>query len=106
MKILGFFIVILLFVSLSVVPSPAADSSNTCKDPDSWKEWDQLVFKYPQDMIVQALHALRIGLCLKIERGDLTVEEATEIFNRLWDDAIREKQKQEQEQRAKEKPNT
>ena len=101
MKIFCVLTVLLYFASPL---SPAADSSNTCNDPDSWKEWNRLIAKYPQDMTVQALHALRIGLCLKIERGDLTVDQATEIFNRFWDEAIREKQKQEQ--RAKKKPGT
>ena len=34
-------------------------------------------------MDIQTLQALRLGLCAKIERGDLTVEQATEIFERF-----------------------
>jgi len=31
-------------------------------------------------MEVQALHALRIGLCVKMDRGGVPLEQATEIF--------------------------
>lgn len=30
------------------------------------------------DMDLHTLHALRVGLCAKVSRGDLTVEEATD----------------------------
>ena len=53
--------------------------------------------KYPGDLDVQALHALRIGLCAKVERGDLTVEQATEIFERARE-AIVERKKAEAEE--------
>ncbi len=36
--------------------------------------------KKPNDMEVQALHALRIGLCAKVDRGQITLEGATKIF--------------------------
>ncbi|MFV1975154.1 MAG: hypothetical protein ACC651_05360 [Candidatus Scalindua sp.] len=32
---------------------------------------------------IQALHALRIGLCFTVDRGELTVSQATEIFENL-----------------------
>jgi len=44
------------------------------------------------------LHALRIGLCAKVERGELTVEQATDIFERARD-VIIEKKKAEPEKR-------
>ena len=65
-----------------------------CSDPESWKEWEELIEKYPDDSDIQALHALRIGLCLKVERGDLTVEQGTDIFEKARK-AILEKKKAE-----------
>jgi hypothetical protein len=47
---------------------------------ESWKEWEELADKYPADNDVQILHALRLGLCIKVERGDITVKDATNIF--------------------------
>lgn len=70
-------LILLVFASQWVLPA-----ENYCNDPNSWKEWDELVQKYPEDLDIQALHALRIGLCAKVERGDLTVDQATEIFER------------------------
>jgi hypothetical protein len=65
-----------------------AESENYWHDEKSWKEWDALVEKNPNDMEVQALHALRIGLCTKVDRGGITLDQATE------EDQKREKDKQ------------
>jgi hypothetical protein len=54
-----------------------AESENYCHDEKSWKEWDALIEKNPNDMEVQALHALRIGLCTKVDRGGITLDQAT-----------------------------
>ena len=32
---------------------------------------------------IHALHALRLGLCFTVDRGELTVSQATEIFENL-----------------------
>jgi hypothetical protein len=71
----------------------AGATDNYCHDQESWDEWERLVQKYPNDMDVHTLHALRLGLCVKVERGDLTVEKATEIFERARDAIIEKKEK-------------
>ena len=58
------------------------ERTNYCLDKESWKEWEALAQKYPNDENVQALHALRLGLCIKIEQGSITFELASDIFNR------------------------
>jgi hypothetical protein len=70
---------------------------NYCHDQESWDEWEALVQKYPNDLDLHTLHALRLGLCAKVDRGDLTVEEATEIFERARQ-VILEKKKGEEGQ--------
>ena len=65
----------LLFPTISL-----AEPDNYCHDKESWKEWDALVSDNPNDMELQPLHALRIGLCVKVDRGQITVEQATDIF--------------------------
>ena len=67
---------------------------NYCQDQKSWNEWEALVQKYHGDMDLHTLHALRIGLCAKVNRGDLTVEEATDIFEKARE-RIFEKKKDE-----------
>ncbi len=74
------------------------EPTNYCLDKESWKEWDELVQKYPNDEDIQILHALRIGLCTKIERGSITFEQANDMFNRAHDMVI-EKKKAEQKKK-------
>ncbi len=71
-----------------------AEGENYCKDKGSWQEWDVLVEKNPNDMEVQALHALRIGLCVKVDRGGITIDRATEIFESARE-AIIQKRKED-----------
>jgi len=84
--------VLIFMLAFSVQHGGAMD--NYCQDHESWDEWEALVQKYPGDMDLHTLHALRIGLCAKVNRGDLTVEEATDIFERARE-KILEKKKSE-----------
>jgi hypothetical protein len=81
---------ILVFCSLVY-----AETENYCHDQESWKEWDALVERNPNDIEVQALHALRIGLCVKVDKGGITLEQATAIFESARE-AIIQKRKEDQ----------
>jgi hypothetical protein len=62
-------------------PSPPPDEPiNSCHDVHSWREWDTLVACHSDHQAIQALHALRLGLCTKVDRDELTVDDATVIF--------------------------
>jgi hypothetical protein len=75
---------ILLTILMIFLVLPAhAQGPNYCHDKESWKEWDELVEKYPHDMDVQMLHAVRIGFCKKIEDGSIDFETARVVFNDL-----------------------
>ena len=65
----------------TATPAFAAER-NHCHDPAAEAEWQALLAKDPADYRVQALHALRIGLCVKVDRGALTVIEATTVFEK------------------------
>jgi len=56
---------------------------NYCEDQDTNFKWEALVLKFPDDMQIQTLHALRLGLCLKVDRGDIMVSQASELFNKI-----------------------
>ena len=88
----AFIILLLVLVFNNLL---AAESENYCHDEESWQEWDALVEKNPNDMEVQALHALRIGLCAKVDRGEITQDQATEIFESARE-AIIQKRKEDQ----------
>ncbi len=89
----------IMFLSLcliiAVYSASFAESENYCHDQKSWKEWDALVAKNPNDTEVQTLHALRIGLCAKVDRGEITLDTATEIFESARE-AIVQKRKEDQ----------
>jgi len=85
-KISGIIIVLALVFSSSLAYTE--EQENYCLDKESWKEWDDLAGKYPNDKDVQTLHALKLGLCVKIEQGSITFEQATDIFNRAHDMVI------------------
>jgi len=59
-----------------------AEGANYCHDEEVNQDWENLIAKYPKDFAIHTLHALRIGLCYKVERGDISLDEATEIFER------------------------
>jgi hypothetical protein len=62
---------------------------NYCHDEASWKEWDALVKKYPDDMDIQTLDALRLGLCIKIDKGSIKLKDAIDIFDHAHEEVIR-----------------
>ena len=85
-KIAGIILVFVLAFSSS--PGFTEEPTNYCLDKESWNEWNALVKKYPNDEDLQTLHALRLGLCVKIEQGSITFEQATDIFNRAHEMVI------------------
>ena len=94
MKPKKIFLIVTLFFCVACGSELVDATENYCKDPESWKQWDVLIQKYPDDLDIHALHALRLGLCAKIERGDITVEDSITIFENARE-AILEKKKAE-----------
>ena len=81
-RILFFILLSIQLLFLQNTIAAPTDEVNYCTDKESWKEWDELVAKYPADEDIQILHALRLGLCAKVSRGDITVQQATDIFEK------------------------
>ena len=80
----------------------AADrETNYCNDPAAEVQWQELLAKNPTDFDLQALHALRIGLCQKVEHGDLTVPQATQVFERARAALVAQKTQQEAQEARK-----
>jgi hypothetical protein len=94
-------IIVLIFILGMLTPLSAQDE-NYCHDKNTWKEWDILVQKYPHDMDVQMLHAVRLGFCKKIKDGTITFEVAKKAFNHLHETVIK-KAKSEQNHYLKNK---
>lgn len=84
---------ILLFLIALSLPLSAQEPENYCLDPQTWVSWDEMAKKYPDDDPLQILHALRIGLCIKIEQGTITLQDATDLMNDYSDIVINERAK-------------
>jgi hypothetical protein len=81
----------------------SAESENYCHDKESWKEWDTLVERNPNDMEVQALHALRIGLCAKVDKSGITIDQAIEIFESAREAIIQKRKEDQKREKDKQK---
>jgi hypothetical protein len=57
-----------------------AEETNYCRDEAAEAQWLILLAENPNDLNLQALHAIRTGLCIKVDRGMLSLEDATKIF--------------------------
>jgi hypothetical protein len=77
--------IIISFISLAISITAFAEDQqqNYCHDLQSSKEWEELANKYPDSMDLQLLHAVRIGLCKKVEDGTISFQNASIIFNWL-----------------------
>lgn len=101
MKHLILAIAIFLWVPGAVV----ADESAFCDNPAHWEHFNKMVAELPDDIPLQILHALKIGLCVKIQQGSISTGEAIALFNDMLDtvankrgdDADQEKAQKEKE---------
>lgn len=99
MKLITILILSILLFSYSL----NAEEKNYCNDPDANMHWEALVQKHPDEMQIHALYALRLGLCFEVDRGDLTVEQATEIFENMRSALINTKTRDMEEELEEDK---
>lgn len=79
----------------SCVPATAlAGDENSCHDSESNREWAKLAQQHHRYDDWQRLFALRVGLCVMVEQGELSVGRASDIFERERKQAIEEIRKQ------------
>jgi len=84
-------VIVILFLLLGIYSVLAAEPEHYCHDAESWKEWENMVKKYPEDIPLQILHALRIGLCIKIEQKSISLQDATQLMNDMSEKLIQER---------------
>lgn len=95
-------LIMICILIFAVNVSVEAQDKNFCHDKKSWEEWNELIQKYPHDMDIQMLHAVRIGLCKKIEDGSISFEVARDAFNHLHETVFKKaKARKEQQIRNK-----
>ena len=66
----------------------ADEGEKFCNDPRAWEHFNSMVEEYPTDISLQILHALKIGLCVKIQNDSISPSEATQLFNDMVDTAV------------------
>ncbi len=96
-------ITILTLLILIFSYSLNAKEKNYCDDIEENAKWEALIQKHPDDMQIHALHALRLGLCFKVDRGGLTVIQATEIFENMRSALINAKSREMEKELADDK---
>jgi len=88
-------LMILLVVGCLVSPLSAEKTkTKNCHSPSVLTHWDAMVSKSPGDMELQTLHALWIGLCVKVDREEIPYDEAWGIFERARSAMILRREKE------------
>ena len=74
-------------IVLMILLLPTMASANTeeydsryCHDPTELQKWQKIVNNNPDSDQIAAIHALWIGLCVKVEAHNLTTNRANRIF--------------------------
>ncbi len=96
-------IIVLMLSSLFVFYTLITKETSHYSNPKAHLEWIALIEKYPGDMSLQTLHALRLGLRMKVERGDINLDEATEVFEKIKKSFIKKKEQLENNSKKQEK---
>jgi hypothetical protein len=71
------------FSNINQLTNQDVNHEKYCLNPELELKWQALIKKNPYDLQVHALHALRLGLFLKEEKGEITDEEASKIFDNI-----------------------
>jgi len=66
-----------------------------CHDPVELQKWEQMLSNDPDSEPLAAIHALWIGLCVKVEARQLTTIQANRLFERFRDALIEQIKQQE-----------
>ena len=86
----------MLLIAGPCIADSDKEPANYCKDPESWKEWNELLVKHPQDDPIYALYATRLGLCSMVESRTIDLDRATRIFEKMRETLITKYRQQEE----------
>lgn len=79
------------------------ESVNYCHDAEKIKEWNALMAKFPNDLSIIKMYALRIGLCKAVDDKKISLETAIDVFNKEHMKVWQETFEQEQLEKSKKK---
>ena len=78
----------------ATIPSTEPTDRTYCEDEGTRRDWEERTANNPDDSDLQTLHALWLGLCVKIQREGLAVDQATDIFERMRQGLIEQRREQ------------
>ncbi len=99
------FLPLLALADKTVTDTTGADkvkktSINYCQDADKAKEWEGMLLKYPEDLGIIKLYALRVGLCKSVKDRKITLDMAIDVFNIEHEKLLLEWAEQEKRDKA------
>lgn len=89
-------LVFLLVLGVSFPTIAQEKDTNHCQDPAAWTDWQEKASKSPDDEELQFLHALWMGLCLKVQAGALSFDKASVIFENARNILIQQRREENQ----------
>ena len=92
---------LILLLSTPCSADTGKEPDNYCKDTVSWQQWHELLEKNPQDDALHALYAMRLGLCSMVEAGNISLDRATRIFEKMRGSLIDRYREQEEAEQDK-----
>ena len=78
----------------ATIRSTESTNRTYCEDEGTRRDWKERTANNPDDSDLQTLHALWLGLCVKIQREGLAVDQATDMFERMRQRLIEQRRDQ------------
>ena len=73
-------LLVITLLSLTLTHLAYSETVNYCTDPEVNQEWERLIKEHRRDPEWHTMYKLRKDLCSSVDRGKLTLEDATEQF--------------------------
>ena len=79
-RLLSFLLLVPGPVSASI-PATETTDRTYCEDEGTRRDWEERTANTPGDSDLQMLHTVWLGLCVKIQREGLAVDQATDMLS-------------------------
>jgi hypothetical protein len=71
---------IILFTLILILSFECTADTNYCKDEEARVKWEKMLVEYPNDDMVLHLAGLHYGMCMMIDKGQISRDKAIDIF--------------------------
>jgi hypothetical protein len=84
-----------LLLARGALAATAPEEANYCHDPAVDAQWERMLGETPEDPIVLKLYGLRSGLCSMVDHGKISLNQATEIWERERAESVVQRYREE-----------